>query len=372
MLINNKSPHLYSGSNECVSAWRGLTQLVNNPRYVHHSGRYSKAILQQEHWSYWDDMKYILGTNYQGYARQTWDNVGVQYGLQALNSGQISAKEFLHLNAHIGSWKQPAKMRATRYWKLGGVGGLSEFSPWSHHNMELSEDGGKNPAKRQKGDLKAIEAAYRSGQVFVGLADIPIIDLRHYLDDELDMHHSFASFSARQRLINARGNADNQLIWMSRRPHNPVPKAFSVIDQWMENIRRTPGIRVADNKPESTDDLCFDKNGQIVAQGESVWDGRWNNKQQGACYKLYPAYQESRMVAGAPMSGEVFKCALQPVSDAIGSGVYGAIDMREYRVELERIFPEGVCDYSQPDLGLPHALLSKPLDTQPLRVPFIH
>lgn len=369
MMVHDQPPHLYSGSNECVTAWRGLTQLVNNPRYIHHAGRYSEAILQDEHWSYWDDMKYFLGTNHQGYARQTWDNVGVQYGLQALKREQITVKEFLHLNANIGSWKEPAKMRAARYWKLGGVGGLSKFSPWSHHNMVLSPDGGKSPAQRQKGDLKAIEAAYRSGQVFIGMADIPIIDLRHYLDDELDMHHSFASLSVRQRLINARGHADNQLIWMSRVPHNPVPQAFEVIDEWMENIRRTPGVRAADNKPKHAEDLCFNHKGQIMAQGKTVWDGRWNNKPDGACSELYPAFQESRMVAGAPVTGEVFKCALRPVRDAIDSGAYGTVDMREYQSELERIFPEGVCDYTLPDLGLPKALLSKVDGNEPLQVP---
>ena len=45
-----------------------------------------------------------------GFARQTWDNVGVQYGLQALSDGNITPAEFLDLNARSGSWKDPEDM----------------------------------------------------------------------------------------------------------------------------------------------------------------------------------------------------------------------------------------------------------------------
>src|SRR5258708_31661036 len=37
-----------------------------------------------------------------GFARKGQDNVGVQYGLMALNSGAISVDEFLDLNQKIG------------------------------------------------------------------------------------------------------------------------------------------------------------------------------------------------------------------------------------------------------------------------------
>ena len=37
-----------------------------------------------------------------GFARQPYDNVGVQYGLAALNNGDITKEEFLHLNEKVG------------------------------------------------------------------------------------------------------------------------------------------------------------------------------------------------------------------------------------------------------------------------------
>ena len=39
-----------------------------------------------------------------GFARRPWDNVGVQYGLQSLNSGFISVKQFLDVNEFVGGF----------------------------------------------------------------------------------------------------------------------------------------------------------------------------------------------------------------------------------------------------------------------------
>ncbi len=71
--------------------------------------------------------------------------------------------------------------------------------------MNLSPDDGETPAIRTRADLAAIQAAYRAGHIFIGQLDIPVIDLRHYLEQELDMHHSSASFSARLRLLQQQG-----------------------------------------------------------------------------------------------------------------------------------------------------------------------
>lgn len=359
MLMRQRLPHLNSGSNECVNAWRGLTPLVNNPTYVFHAARYSDAVRARTHWSYWDDMKYLLGTDSAGYALQTWDNVGVQYGLEALRRNQLSVAEFLHLNAHVGGWKRAAQMRPERYWKLGGVGGLLSFSPWGEHNMLLSPDQGRTPAPRQQADVDAIEAAYRSGQVFLGYADIPIIDLRHYLDDELDMHHSFASLSARVRLQRGRGNADNQLIWMTRRPHNPVSEAFSVIDRWLLRRAQLGGGDLSLSRPSDAQDRCYDAQGVMIAEGADVWDGGWNGMPDGRCTRHYPMFKESRMVAGAPFSGDVFKCQTQPVSQAIAAGVYGTVDMWPHLERLEQVFPDGVCDYRRAGVGMVSGLLTE-------------
>ena len=60
------------------------------------------------------------------------------------------------------------------------------------------------------------------------------------------------------------------------------------------------------------------------------------------------------MVAGGPIEGGVFKCALKPVAKALTDGTYGTwAPNLEQTQKLEAIFPEGVCDYSKADQGRP-------------------
>lgn len=75
--------------------------------------------------------------------------------------------------------------------------------------------------------------------------------------------------------------------------------------------------------------------------------------------QVYPAYQTSREVAGGGVAADVFKCHRQSVTQAVSAGVYGSIDMRPYLPELEQIFADGVCDYSQGDAGMPAGLMQQ-------------
>ena len=213
------------------------------------------------------------------------------------------------------------------------------------------------PAPRSEADLASIAAAYRSGHVFLGHLDIPVIDLRHYLEDELDMHHLSASFATRSRLLKGQGHAGNQLIWVTRKPHNGEQEAFAIMDQWMANIRDHANKSVVENRPATAMDSCFDRHGTIIASGETVWDGEWNDKPGGACSEVYPSYSDSRRQAGGVVSGDIMKCHLQSVDTAIENGLYGVHDMRNYRERLAAIFPQGVCDFSRGDQGRPEGLL---------------
>jgi hypothetical protein len=199
-----------------------------------------------------------------------------------------------------------------------------------------------------------MKRAYESGHVFVGRIDIPIIDLRHYLEPVLDMHNTRQSFSARQRMIAANGHADNQAIWIGLYPHDPTPKAFEVIDEWMANLRAHPGLGVVGNKPAAAQDLCFGAGVATIAAGPGVWDGILNDNPPGACTALFPPFSSSRMVAGGNIAGDVFKCRTIPVSAAIAAGFYApAVMTAADQARLEQIFPTGVCDYSLPDAGRP-------------------
>jgi hypothetical protein len=353
------------GNSECVNGWRGLTPLALNPLFGSAGSEqalYDPAAIAGIKWTHWDDLRNVYGVNPNGYARVPWDNVGVQYGLGAVSSGKITPAEFLKLNATVGSWKHPWEMVQEGCPFIAALcSNPAQFDPWSRRNMQLSADGGTTPAPRKSGDLDAMAAAYRSGIVFRGAMEIPTIDWRNYLEDALDMHNSHQSFASRQRMLNLDGDASNQVIWFTdARPStqfDQTPQALDVIDEWMANIRANPTGGVAANKPPRAVDSCFATNGALLAAGESVWDGILDSEAAGACTQAFPLYSTSRIVAGAPIEGGIFKCALQPVAAAAAAGLYapwipGAADV----ARLEQIFPQGVCDYRRPDAGRPAGL----------------
>ena len=65
----------------------------------------------------------------------------------------------------------------------------------------------------------------------------------------------------------------------------------------------------------------------------------------------YPIFSNPRIVAGDDYAGDIFKCHLQSVSDAIAAGVYAPVDVSDDRRALQRIFPDGVCDYVRGDVA---------------------
>ena len=237
---------------ECKPAWFGLTPLVLNPTFTNVSDldKLAQGTVGVE-WTHWGDTRNIYGTGDDGFARAPWDSVGVQYGLQALVEGVITPDEFLDLNAQIGGWKRTSEMVPEGF-PFAGPLTPENFDPWSSRNMNLSPTAASR-RRPTEGDVAAMNAAYTSGMEFQGDIDIPVIDWRHYLEDQLDMHHSHQSFAARQRMLNVDEDAGNQVIWFTdARPavaFDQTPLAFEVIDEWMANIAAHPHRSVARNRP---------------------------------------------------------------------------------------------------------------------------
>jgi hypothetical protein len=346
------------GSNECIPAWRGLTPLSMNPHYgqVREQDKmHPPGIMDDVQWTHYDDLRNIYGLDANGYPRTPWDNVGVQYGLQALTEGVITPEEFLHLNTYIGGWKHPSEMVQEGFPFLGDPT-PENFDPWSRRNMNLSD--GDAPAPRTQGDLQAIRALYDSGMVFDGQLNIPVIDWRHYLEHILDMHNSHQSFSARQRIRNQMGSDENQLIWFTdarpEREFDQTMQALEVLDEWVMNIRANPAAGVAGNRPSTAQDACFATDGSLIAQGADVWNGVLDSNAPGACTQAFPLYSTSRIVAGSPIEGSIFKCTLKSLDTALSDGTYGNWVPDASQIgQLRQVFPDGVCDYSQGDQGRP-------------------
>ena len=186
--------------------------------------------------------------------------------------------------------------------------------------MNLSPDGGVTPAprtaRRPRGDATP---PTQSGMGFDGDIDIPIIDWRHYLEDELDMHHSHQSFATRQRMLDADGDAGNQVIWFTdARPAVGVrPDADGVRgDRRVDGEHRGPprtrrSPRTGRRAPSTR---CFDTDGNVIAAGDDVWDGVLDDEPRRRLHAAVPdLLVVAPRMAGGPFEGGVFKCQLQPV-----------------------------------------------------------
>ena len=343
-------PSLPSGNSECINGYFGLSSFINNPRQGFLRDFFHGDVVKQVKWSFWQDLVSVLGADHQGYGLSTWDNVGVQYGLMALKNEAITINEFIDLNSKIGSWKPQSEMEAENIWLPFGRKIPFWLSLWGNQNITKITDG---VAGRHKGSIEAMQAAYKAGQVFIGKISLPVIDVRHYLEEDLDMHHVSASFYSRLRIIERRGHSDNHVIWISDRNYNPAVLAFKQMDEWLLKLNSNPEITVIAAKPKRLSDSCFSASGEVLFQGKNTWDGQWNNKGEGPCQQVYPMYSTSRIQAGGTWSGDLFKCHTMSVNQAINQGVYGSVDIRPYQQQLEQIFPQGVCDYSQLDQGRP-------------------
>jgi hypothetical protein len=345
---------------ECRPGWFGLTPVTLNPHFttVRDIDKLAEDI-SNVHWTHWDDARDVYGVDERGWARTTWDNVGVQYGLDALRDGAITPEEFLHLNAFVGGWRHPSEMVPPGCpFVTARCLDPAQFDPWSSRQMNLSPDGA-TPAPRTQGDVVAIRNAWENGHVFRGHLNIPIIDWRHYLEHQLDMHNTHQSFAARQRIEHRMGHHRNQLVWFTdARPGAPEANhtgdALEVLHEWITNIRSNPAGGVDGNRPASAVDRCWTTDGTLIAEGDDVWGGILDDRPAGACTRAFELHSTSRIRAGAPISGDVFKCQTMPVRTAVTRGVYGGWrpDVAEIR-RLEEIFPSGVCDYGLRGVGEP-------------------
>ena len=328
-------PTLPQGATQCHNAWLGLSSLVHNP----HQGKLKRLVddklLAEVNWSYWGDLASIYGVDQQGFGHSLWDNQGVQYGLQALKQGSLSAEDFIALNRAIGSWRPQPDMSPEQIRYLPFVDAPLWLSAFGRQNINYSTSA--LAAVRFSANREAATKAYRYGQLFIGLTEKPILDLRHYLDPELDMHHLEPSFAARERLAMRNGHADNQLIWVSDPAYTPLGEAVTLMDKWLSSGQ----------KPALAQDQCFAADSTVIAAGSDVW------QPGGRCASTYPIHRNSRINAGAPTHGLMFNCALISVEHAIARGDYAPVNMLPYQAELTAIFPAGVCDYQQPDQALP-------------------
>ena len=255
-----------------------------------------------------------------GFARRPLDNVGVQYGLGALNSGTITKEQFLDLNAKIGGYDHDGKIVSTR----------------------------------TVADLAAVRIAYRMGRMTWGgggLATTPILDYRAYLDDAPggNIHLRYHSFSMRERLQKANGYTDNQVMLTDDRRWGDSLKApalrqgLAQMDHWLTKIaddtsKDSKLVKLRRAKPADFVDACWtrDEHPQRIVERQMPNSGK--------CNELYPANSFPRGVAGSPLAADIIKCQLKPIAAPNYKVTFTPAEM----TRLKEIFATGVCDWSKP------------------------
>ena len=139
--------------------------------------------------TYQDNMVNVFGRDPKtGFARRPFDNVGIQYGLNAWNDGKITFEQFVDLNTRIGG-----------------------------HDID-----GNVVSARTVADPEALRIAYQTGRVndtSKGMAMVPIIDVRPYTEGTGDVHDTVNSHITRARLVAANGTSANQVLAHLRAGH---------------------------------------------------------------------------------------------------------------------------------------------------------
>ena len=235
---------------------------------------------------------------------------------------------------------------------------------WSVRNQNVSPDGGATPALRREGNRKAQNAAYRSGMVFRGKIDIPLIDWRHYLEPFLDMHNSHQSFASRQRMLDFDGDASNQVIWFTdARPSGPVvrPDADGArrhrrVDG--EHRRQSVEEAWAGTSRPTRSTVASRRTARRSRAATTCGTGSWTTGRRAPARRRSRSIGTSRIAAGGPIEGGIFACTRQPVQRAVAQGLYApwAPTRDDSVARLREIFPDGVCDYTKGDLGRPPEL----------------
>jgi hypothetical protein len=266
-------------------------------------------------------------------ARQTGDNVGIQYGLNALLAGAITAEEFVTLNEKIGGVDADSNRRAAR----------------------------------STADTAALDIAYRAGIVSSGvnLGKLPIIDSRGW--DETGIHYIWRSFAERARIDGAYGDHGNQVMWRYGTGLLPGTaaqvaavsvKSLVTMDAWLTNLNasapketinsvRTHAEVIA-GKPAAAVDFCFllaDTTFSTPVFDMAVCDA--DSPQADGKGRLAKR-ASPRQVAGGPLVENILKCELKPLSVVdYAPVVFTSLQW----TRLNTTFPGGVCDWSQPGVG---------------------
>jgi hypothetical protein len=253
----------------------------------------------------WTAMEQQIGRGFAGFPM---DNVGVQYGLKALQAGTITPAQFIDINQRIGGGDQDANIVESR---------MAAVEP-------------------------ALSNAYRTGLINVtnNLNRTAIIDCRG--PDPGAFHDAYRAFAVRARLDREHGNHDNQVIWggpvLIMGDNECAKNSFVAMDRWLAAVEQDSSTKpiaqkLTDNKPGDIGDACYSGVGIKLSDG--------------LCPDLVvPVYGTPRTAAGDAITTDSNKCQLKPLNR---DDDYGLLPFSDAQwAEMEALFTDGVCDFSKP------------------------
>lgn len=317
-----------TGTTVCQTGWAGRAEALQDADGSHPTVGFDAAVPLNLRYdpvtnrtgargTLWDANVLSIGTDpLTGFARSLYDNVGVQYGLKALNTGQISVAEFLDLNEKIGG----------------------------------RDADGNIVAGRSAADQVGLANAYRYGRIASGENwTLPMIYTRDYRDFNNDIHTRERDFASLERLRTATGTTDNTVSWtvpVGVVPGVSLPRmALLAHNEWLERILadssgRSYAMKVIANKPPGAKDACWNASGVKFEEAPTL-------NPSAACNQLFPVHENVRMAAGGPISGRILKCQLKP---AVAADYAIALTAQELD-RIRTVFPQGVCDWSKSGVG---------------------
>jgi Tannase-like family of unknown function (DUF6351) len=262
--------------------------------------------------SVWIDAEKAVG---HGFAGLPLDNVGVQYGLEALKKGLITTAQFVDLNA-----------------KIGGA------------DIDINPTAARSPANEP-----ALLNAYRSGSINTtnNLDRVAIIDLRG--PDPGAFHDVYRSWAIRARLEREHGTFANQVIWFGETPLLGDPsyatEGFVAMDRWLTAVdgdhnAGTLAEKIRRDRPSDVNDRCSNIDGvdQVTVPGVGT-----------VCElpDVQTKYGTPHTVAGEGVATDSNKCALKPLRRL---DYYPITFTDDQWQQLQAAFPTGVCDWTKPGI----------------------
>lgn len=265
-----------------------------------------------------------------GYAKTPLDNVGIQYGLLALNRGEIDAEQFVALNERIGGY----------------------------------DINGQWQASRMRADEGAAEISHASGRVAhgKGLGEVAIIAGVNW--QILEEHYDFRNYVIRNRILEHHGDHGNQVLWRYKgTPPEFADRRFAAMNDWLAAVEADGSAKslrekIVANKPPVAVDSCWNSTsgwvtdaGRCNTAANPHTDSTVTGTGATALYEPgaeeWPVWRDTRVAAGEDLTSDIMQCQLKPLA----ASSYAVSFSTAQWARLNAVFADGVCDYSKPGRG---------------------